>query len=287
MPAPKRMVSGAVDLSGLADKKPEGAPEAQDGIKQVDAASVEQDVLVASSRRPVIVVVGTTRAPECQQLAQDLAELAAGMTVRYVDADTSPELVQAFGISGLPSVIVFAQGRPVTTFEGAQPREALAQWVAALRQSLGLPEDAGEGQDPQPQRDPRFEEAEEAIEQGDFDGAIGIYDALLKEDSGNAEATQARANARLLKRLGAQANAQADAQASADEQAGGVEKQLAGADALMVAGKPEEAFDRLIELLRGPDKDTARTRLLELFELFAPGDPRVQAARSKMANALF
>jgi len=61
------------------------------------------------------------------------------------------------------------------------------------------------------------------------------------------------------------------------------------ADAEAAAGDAESAFDRLLALMAAvPDrKPEIRDRLLELFALFDPTDPRVLAARGKLASALF
>jgi putative thioredoxin len=44
---------------------------------------------------------------------------------------------------------------------------------------------------------------------------------------------------------------------------------------------------RLIQLLDGAEKKAAKDRLLELFALVDPADPRVIKARAALANALF
>src|SRR5699024_7059043 len=69
-----------------------------------------------------------------------------------------------------------------------------------------------------------------------------------------------------------------------------VEAQLAAADIDMYGGKFEDAFDRLIETVKrtGDDeRDRVRARLLELFDMLPPGEPRVAAARRKLTSALF
>jgi putative thioredoxin len=46
----------------------------------------------------------------------------------------------------------------------------------------------------------------------------------------------------------------------------------------------------LVETVRrtaGDDRDTARLRLLELFEVVGPEDPRVVTARTALARVLF
>jgi len=43
----------------------------------------------------------------------------------------------------------------------------------------------------------------------------------------------------------------------------------------------------LIKRTDGDERTAARTRLIELFELFDAADPEVLAARRKLANALY
>ena len=52
--------------------------------------------------------------------------------------------------------------------------------------------------------------------------------------------------------------------------------QIAAADLDLVGGHVEDAFGRLVETVRrtfGDDRDAARLRLLELFEVDRPGRP--------------
>ena len=62
------------------------------------------------------------------------------------------------------------------------------------------------------------------------------------------------------------------------------------ADVEVFEGRVEEAFARLIELVRnsvGDDKAAARDHLVGLFNLIGDADPRVINARTALANALF
>lgn len=66
--------------------------------------------------------------------------------------------------------------------------------------------------------------------------------------------------------------------------------QLAAADLDLVGGHVEDAFGRLVDTVRrtvGDDRDAARVRLLELFEVVGPDDPRVIKARGDLARVLF
>ncbi|MDX6362303.1 MAG: putative thioredoxin, partial [Streptomyces sp.] len=65
---------------------------------------------------------------------------------------------------------------------------------------------------------------------------------------------------------------------------------IAAADLDLVGGHVEDAFGRLIDAVGrtvGDDRDAARVRLLELFEVVGGDDPRVTAARRALARALF
>lgn len=69
-----------------------------------------------------------------------------------------------------------------------------------------------------------------------------------------------------------------------------VDAQLAAADLEVLSGRPDQAFDRLIGLIRetsGADRDAVRVRLLELFEIVGPADPAVLKARRDLMSALF
>ncbi len=62
------------------------------------------------------------------------------------------------------------------------------------------------------------------------------------------------------------------------------------ADVQLVSGQVDQAFARLLETVRrssGAEREAARTRLLSLFELFPPNDPRVAKARRDLTAALF
>ncbi|QTH59008.1 tetratricopeptide repeat protein [Corynebacterium hindlerae] len=232
-----------------------------------------------SMKVPVVVLVGTARSQDSEELRHNLSTLAAQAGCKwlfaYVDADTTPQIAQAFGIQGLPTVIALADGRPLANFQGGQPLEALQQWTAAVVGAAKLP---GLGEQ---EEDPRLVEAAALLDSGEFEAAIKAYEAILAKEPANKEAKAALDNAKLVSRL---ATAEGDPVAEAAADPTNVDKQLAAADQEIAVGKVEEAFDRLIELL--PD-ETVKKRLLELYSVFEPDDPRVKAARTKMAMKLF
>ncbi|ATZ07673.1 co-chaperone YbbN [Corynebacterium sp. HMSC06C06] len=291
-------VGGALDLGAL-KKKAEAPNDAPAGIAaffEVTEENFEAELIRRSAEVPVIALIGSPRSPASEQLKADLKSLAeAGnlsFIVGYINADVVPQVAQVFGVQNLPTTVAIAAGQPVTNFEGAQPKDALEQWTGTLVEKLG-PQlrglSGGEAQEESEAPDSRLHVAEEAMNRGDFDAAIAQYDEILASEPDNVEIKQARNTTVLLKRLDP-ANRSEDPVAAADAEPQDVAKQLDAADAEVVAGTPEKAFDRLIEGMKrtaGDEKQTLKDRLLELFGLFESSDPRVLKARTQLASALY
>ncbi|CQD13807.1 conserved hypothetical protein [Corynebacterium striatum] len=275
---------------------PNDAPAGIAAFFEVTEENFEAELIRRSAEVPVIALIGSPRSPASEQLKADLKSLAeAGnlsFIVGYINADVVPQVAQVFGIQNLPTTVAIAAGQPVTNFEGAQPKDALEQWTGTLVEKLG-PQlrglSGGEAQEESEAPDSRLHVAEEALNRGDFDAAIAQYDEILASEPDNVEIKQARNTTVLLKRLDP-ANRSEDPVAAADAEPQDVAKQLDAADAEVVAGTPEKAFDRLIEGMKrtaGDEKQTLKDRLLELFGLFESSDPRVLKARTQLASALY
>lgn len=274
---------GAIDLGALAQQR-ESQREAGAGFQPfvtVDETTIEAQAFQRSLEVPVVLLIGTARSADSESLKAAFERLAAGQRafmVAYVDADATPQVAQMLGVRVLPTVVALAAGRPVTDFEGNQPDDQLEQWVGALVSQLGPQlqglRDDDASPDPQPAEDPRLDRATAALNAGDFDAATAVYDEILAEDPANAEIKQAKATVAVLKRVEAQAE-------PADE----VERQLQLAERQFVAGDPEAAFDGLLALVKSEPR--AKERLLELLALLEPADPRVIAARTRLASSLF
>jgi putative thioredoxin len=111
---------------------------------------------------------------------------------------------------------------------------------------------------------------------------------VLSDDPGNTEAKLGLAQAELLGRVKDMDPAQVRKDAAGDPSDAAA--QIAAADLDLVGGHVEDAFGRLVETVRrtaGDERDAARVRLLELFEVVGPDDPRVTAARQALARVLF
>ena len=122
---------------------------------------------------------------------------------------------------------------------------------------------------------------------GDLDGAEAAYNRAIAENPGDREAKLALAQVHLLQRVMPLDAAAVRAAAAAPED---VAAQLQVADLDVSGGHVEDAFRRLLELVRrtaGEERNAVRVRLLELFDVVGAEDPRVVAARGALMRALF
>lgn len=300
MTSPDRFMSGALDLGQLkaaADAREQASSGTVAAYVDVTLSNFEAEVVQRSTQVPVVVLVGSERSQDSVQLQQDLKSLAQASNlsfiVAYVDADNYGQIASALNVKVVPTVVALAAGRPLTQFEGPQPMEALQQWTEALvtqvgAQLPGLPDDDSTQA---PAEDPRFEPATAALNAGDYDGAIAVYDAILAEEPNNGEAKQARMTTLLMKRLAARDALDAgDPIAAADADPNNLNKAFDAADAEIIAGNAKAGFDRLTALMRvtfGDEKNAVRDRLVELFSMFEPSDPTVLEARRNMASAMY
>jgi thioredoxin len=99
-------------------------------------AGFEQDVIARSAERPVVVDFWADWCGPCHALAPVLeaAIEARGGEVELVkvDVDAEPGLSERFGISGIPAVKAFRDGRVAAEFTGARSRAALDLFLDEL-----------------------------------------------------------------------------------------------------------------------------------------------------------
>ncbi|MGW3912269.1 tetratricopeptide repeat protein [Streptomyces sp. NPDC005070] len=276
-------------------------------VIDVDEAGFEQDVLQRSTEVPVVIDFWAEWCEPCKQLSPLLERLAVEYNGRFVlakiDVDANQMLMQQFGVQGIPAVFAVVAGQALPLFQGAaaeaQIRGTLDQLVQVAEQRFGLtgltvdadaaPGAASVAQElPAGPYDALLEAAVQALDAGDFGGAVQAYKNVLADDPGNTEAKLGLAQAELLQRV--QGLDPQKVRSDAAAKPGDVTAQIAGADLDLVGGHVEDAFGRLIDTVRvtaGGDRDAVRLRLLELFEVVGADDPRVVAARRALARALF
>jgi thioredoxin 1 len=100
-------------------------------IKYVSDASFEQDVL--KSDGPVLVDYWAEWCGPCKMIApvlEDMAKEYVGrLTVAKLDIDANPGITSQFGIRGIPTLILFKDGKPHAQKVGALSKSQLAAFV--------------------------------------------------------------------------------------------------------------------------------------------------------------
>ena len=95
------------------------------------------DAAITNSTTPVLVDFWAEWCGPCKMLAPTLDDVAAEQAgkalVAKVNIDESPELATRFGITSIPTLIVFKNGQPVKTLRGVQSRRELNATLTAAQ----------------------------------------------------------------------------------------------------------------------------------------------------------
>jgi len=305
---------GAIDLSALKRPAPStpasppagGAPAAAGGSSYaVDVTEQNfQSVIEASMTAPVLLVFySRTRMPESGQLADDLELVSGEFEGRFlaglVDIDAAPGIAQAMQIPSIPLVVAVLDGRPAPLMQDALPIEELRTALTQVMQQLTAQGMTGRHQprhaapatgedEAEEYVDPRYAPAQDALAEGDVDRAVAEYEKLVAANPADAEAAAGLAMAKVLQRVQGVDLEAARAAAAADPD--DLDAQTLVADLELYDGRVEDAFARLVELVRrtaGKERDAAREHLLGLFAAVGNDDARVLKGRQSLASALY
>ena len=97
---------------------------------KVTDSSFETDVL--GSQKPVLVDFWAEWCGPCRQIAPSLEEIAAergDLTVAKLNIDENPEAPTRYGVRGIPTMMIFANGELRATKVGALPKNRIVEWI--------------------------------------------------------------------------------------------------------------------------------------------------------------
>lgn len=302
---------GAVDLSALKNRPPVApqgsAPQSGGGgpapVLEVTDASFPQAVEATTSVAAVLVLYSQAIQESVDFIdvvTQAAARTGGRLQVLTANIDTELGIRQAFQAQSVPVVIGLVAARPVPLFAGIYGAEEISGVFDQLVQladqqgvtgSVGaddaMPADEGADLDEEP-LSPHHEAAYAAIEAGDYEGARVAYQAALAANPDDEDARLGLGQVSLLQRTSG-ADLQA-ARAAAADRPDDLDAQLLVADFDVLGGHIEDAFARLVDLVRttsGADRDRVRTHLVGLFDVVGSADERVKKGRTALMSALF
>ena len=141
----------------------------------------------------MLLVVTSARASAAASMVTTLETIAnearGALVVGKIDADQSPRIAQALQVQAVPTVFAVICGQLVPGFEGTLPDEQLGEFVAAVLQAAqqagltGAPAPGTESEEGDDAagvpEDPRFDAAENALADQDYETARERFQAIL------------------------------------------------------------------------------------------------------------
>ena len=260
-------------------------------VVDVTDATFEQVVIEGSKDKPVVVDLWAAWCGPCRTLGPILEKVAGerdgAFTLAKLDVDANEvgqALLQAVRSQGIPTVVAFNDGQPVSMFIGAYPESEVNAFVDQLLPS---------------QADVEAAEAVAEADAGDLDAAEEGFREALAKDPQNREAALglarvlvARGEIDEARPLVMQHLPDPDAEAVhatievrewGDEPANGT---LPSAKRLAARGRWREALDGMLGAIQD-DRDAARQAMVTVFAALGDEDELVAEYRRKLTAALF
>jgi putative thioredoxin len=228
----------------------------------------ETEVLARSDELPVVVDLWAEWCGPCRTLGpiieKVVAETGGKVVLAKIDVDANPKASATFQVQSIPAVYALKDRKVVNGFIGAQPEQAVRDFVqtllpteeesevaalvakgdeTSLRQALELEPD---------NEDAIVKLAELLVENGASDDALALLERIPETPE--------------IRRVAARARIKAE---GGDDPLEGIEAKL----------------DALLARVKGDDE--ARQAFVDLLELLGPDDPRTATYRKALTAQLF
>ncbi|MCF8473896.1 MAG: tetratricopeptide repeat protein [Emcibacter sp.] len=292
------------------------AGTAESIIKDTDMSTFMADVIEKSVAVPVLVSFYSQWSENCKKLTpiieKFIHQAAGAVHMVRIDFEKNQQLAAQMKIQSVPTVVVFANQRPVDAFAGVKSEAEVKEFISRFAPDMQL--------------SPLEEMIEHAIlllDEKNYQEAAGLYSQILQHeadnilaiaglsqcliklnDLDNAEAVlgstpKTEQNHAII--LGARAALDVARQISELEDASVLEKAIekdqnnhqARFDLSLIAwakGEQDKASDYLLDIVardRGWHEDGARKQLVKFFEIAGPADPFTIKTRRKLSSILF
>jgi putative thioredoxin len=261
-------------------------------VMKVDTSSI-RDYLPLSEKIPILLLFVQASDPASESLLKSVTVLvqktAGVMIALVVDAAASPELAQAFELNQIPSAYGLLKGQPAPLFVGNQPMEQIQLVITKVLEVAKENGLSGKAIVKEPEKEPELSPtltaAYAAIDSGDYQGAMALFEKALLENPNDSLAEAGLAQVKLLLRLEGK-----DLSAITASEPNSADSILEKADALIATGISGAGFALLLSLFETTAKDQRepiRLRLVEMFLVAGNDNPEVIAARKSLSLMLF
>ncbi len=292
---------GAMDLSALSNKSnatQSSTPvslELPSLIAEITEANL-RTYLEISNKVPLVIDFYSQR-EDSIALSEKLLALAkeanGALLLGRIDIESHKRVAEAFSVQQAATVVAVLKGQPFPLFNGNVELEQITSIINKLLEVAvgnGVTEriSVNESAEPistAPKLPKNHQEAAEALNAGDNQKALELYQQILRESPADALAAAGLAQTELLLRVEG-----LDFEKVLDNSPQTFDELMIFADALIAIGDFAFGFDALLTNFADVSKDEQqlmKERLLKYFEIVGKTDPAVVAARSRLTSMLF